>query len=103
VVFASIQLLLSWFGTLSKRGKKKQCANYGLKEYRLNNFILNIIIGDLRRRIAGVAFDLDVSHPSLTCKLLTIPIPKAMMLNGASGLRVHRRLAAEFGKIRMNI
>jgi len=39
-------------------------------------------------------------HPamSLTCKLLTIPIPKAMMLNGTSGLRVHRRLAAKLGK-----
>ena len=35
---------------------------------------------------------------SLTCKLLTIPIPKAMILNGTSGLRVHRRLAAELGK-----
>jgi hypothetical protein len=39
-------------------------------------------------------------HPamSLTCKLLTIPIPKAMMLNGTSGLRVHWRLAAKLGK-----
>ena len=39
-------------------------------------------------------------HPagSLTCKLLTIPIPKAMLLNGMSGLRVQRRLAAKIGK-----
>ena len=29
----------------------------------------------------------------------TIPIPKAMMLDGTSGLRVHRRLAAKLGKV----
>ena len=31
------------------------------------------------------------TQPGPTCKLLTIPIPKAMILNGTSGLRVHRR------------
>ena len=48
--------------------------------------------------LTSYARQLLLPAASLTCKLLTIPIPKAMILNGTSGLRVHRRLAAELGK-----
>ena len=48
--------------------------------------------------LASYARQLLLPAASLTCKLLTIPIPKAMILSGTSGLRIHRRLAAELGK-----
>jgi len=78
VVFASIQLLLSWFCTLSKSGKKTSVLTWFVGVLVKLNFILNhstlimisISINDLRRRFVHVAFHSDILHRlSMTLKI----------------------------------
>ena len=99
--------LLSWRTTPApelhplERGNWYMSRYYGMmhtnvRAVTLTEFGFTLI--QARISCAAPPTETAIAPPSLslTCKLLTIPSPKTMTLNGTNSLRAHGRLAAEF-------